>query len=233
MRANSITKTARVIAFLLLILTPVTVFGTLYVSSVLIVRGDPAATANNIIASESLFRLAIVSALLFQVVQIFWVLVLQLLKPVNKNMASLMVILLLLGTPIAMLSELNYFAILRLLHGTDYLAVFTPDQLHALVSLFLNLHGNGLQIAGIFWGIWLFPYGYLVFKSGFLPRILGVLLMIGGVGYLIQSFATILLPDLAVRIVLFTDWGELLLPLWLVIKGVNVEQWKKRAAESA
>jgi hypothetical protein len=228
---------ARVVAFLILILTPVTVFGLLYVPSVLIVRGDPAATANNIMASESLFRFSIVSALLFQVVQIFWVLVLyQLLKPVNKNMASIMVILLLLGTPIAMLNELNHLAILRLLHGADYLAVFTPDQLHSLVSLFLNLHSNGLNIAGIFWGIWLFPYAYLVFKSGFLPRILGVLLMIACVGYLIQSFAAFLLPDLAARIAVLpvlTDWGELLLPLWLVIKGVNVEQWEKRTLESA
>jgi hypothetical protein len=79
----------------------------------------------------------------------------------------------------------------------------------------------------------LFPMGYLVFKSGFLPRILGILLMIGCVGYLIQSFAAFLLPNLEVNIALFTFWGEVLFPLWLVIKGVNVEQWEKRARESA
>ena len=233
---TSILIRARVVAFLMLILIPVAIFGLIYVPSVLIVRGDPAVTASNIIASESLFRLGIVSALLVQVVQIFWVLVLyQLLKPVNKNMALLMVILLLLGIPIAMLNELNHFAVLQLLSGADYLKVFTADQLHALVSLFLNLHGKGFEIAGIFSGIWLFPYGYLVFKSGFLPRILGILLIIGCVGYLIQSFAAFLLPDLAVRIALLpvlTSWGELLFPLWLLIKGINVEQWEKRAVES-
>jgi hypothetical protein len=148
-------------------------------------------------------------------------------------MAVLMVIFLLLGVPIAMLNELNQFAVLLLSSGADYLRVFTQGQLHALVSLFLNLHNDGITIAGIFWGLWLFPMGYLVFKSGFLPRILGILLVIGCVGYLIQSFAALLLPNLEVNIALLTFWGEVLFPLWLVIKGVNVEQWQKRARVSA
>jgi hypothetical protein len=104
------------------------------------------------------------------------------------------------------------------------------------VSLFLNLHNNGIKIAGIFWGLWLFPYGFLVFKSGFLPRFIGVLLMIGCFGYLIQSFAGFLSPNLEVYTALLsalTSSGELLLPLWLLIKGVNVDQWEKRARESA
>lgn len=236
MKAKSINKMARIAAFVLLLFMPVAIFGLVYLPSVLIVRGDAAATARNIMASESLFRLGIVSALLVQLIQIVWVLVLYLLlKPVGRNLASLMVILLLLGVPIAMVNELNQFAILRLLHDADHWAVFTPDQLHALVSLFLNLHSNGLAIAGIFWGLWLFPYGYLVFKSGFLPKLLGVLLIIGGFGYLIQSFTALALPNLIARIALLpvlTSWGELLVPLWLVFKGVNVEQWEKRAAES-
>jgi Domain of unknown function (DUF4386) len=179
-------------------------------------------------------RLGIVSALLVQIVNIFVVLVLyQLLKPVNKNMARLMVIFLLVGVPIAMLNELNQFAVLLLSRGADYLRVFTPGQLHALVLLFGNLHTYGINIAGLFWGLWLFPMGYLVFKSGFLPRILGILLMIGCVGYLIQSFAAFLLPNLEVNFALFTFWGEVLFPLWLLIKGVNVGQWEKRAYESA
>ncbi len=179
-------------------------------------------------------RLGIVSALLVQIVNIFVVLLLyQLLKPVNKNMAALMVIFLLLGVPIAMLNELNQFAVLILSSGADYLKVFTAGQLHALVLFFLHLHDLGINIAGIFWGLWLFPMGYLVFKSGFLPRMLGILLMIGCAGYLIQSFATFLIPDFQVNIALFTFWGEVLFPLWLVMRGVNVEQWKKRAYESA
>ncbi len=164
--------------------------------------------------------------------QIFLVLALyQLLKVVNKNMASLMVIFSLVAVPIAMLNELNNLAVLLLLSGAEYLKVFTTEQLQALVYLFLRLHSQGLNIAQIFWGLWLFPMGYLVFKSGFLPRILGVLLMIACFGYVIQSFAAFL--GYNVSIIFFTGWGELLLLLWLLIKGVNVEQWKKRAAESA
>ena len=142
-----------------------------------------------------------------------------------------MVIFILVAAPIAMLNELNQFAVLLLLSGADYLTAFTVDQLQTLVPLFLDLHEHGINIAGIFWGLWLFPLGYLVFKSGFLPRILGILLMIGCFGYLIESFAAFLLPNYEVEIALFTFWGEVLLPLWLLIKGVNVEQWKKRAVE--
>jgi hypothetical protein len=227
----------RVAAFLLLILSPIAVFGMIYVPSMLIVPGDAATTARNIMASESLFRLGIASSLLSQLVGIFWVLVLyQLLKPVNKNMAVLMVIFNLLIVPIAMLNELNHFAVLLLSSGADYLKVFTPGQLHALISLFLNLYDDGTKIAGIFWGLWLFPYGFLVFKSGFLPRILGVLLMIGCFSYVIQSFVGFLSPSLVVYTALLaalTSSGELLVPLWLLIKGVNVEQWKKRALTPA
>ncbi len=229
----SINKTARVAGILYLSLVPLSFF-TLYVSSHLVVHGDSVATASNIAASELLFRLGIVGALLVQIVNIFVVLALyKLLKPVNKNMALLMVLFILLGVPIVMLNELNQFAVLLLLHGANYSTVFTTDQLQALVPLFLDLHGLGISIAGIFWGLWLFPMGYLVFKSGFLPKILGVLLIIGCLGYLIESFAAFLFPNSEVQIALFTFWGEVLFPLWLLIKGVNVERWEQRVLESA
>jgi len=225
---------ARVAGLLYLMMVPLGIFGIMYVPSTLVVPGDVATTANNIMASESLFRLSIVSALLIQIDGIFVVLLLyRLLKPVNKNHAVLMVVFLLVAAPIAMLNELNHFAALSLLSGDDYLTVFTTDQSQALVPLFFDLHERGIDIASIFWGLWLFPMGYLVFKSGFLPRILGVLLMIGCFGYLIESFAALLLPDHEVNIAMFTFWGEVLLPLWLLIKGVNVEKWKKRTLESA
>ncbi len=99
--------------------------------------------------------------------------------------------------------------------------------------MLLELHQLGISIAGIFWGLWLFPMGYLVFKSGYIPRILGILLMIGCVGYLVESFAAFLFPSFEVNIALFTFWGEVLFPLWLLIKGVNVEGWEKRALASA
>jgi len=144
-----------------------------------------------------------------------------------------MVIFILLGVPIAMLNELNHFVLLLLLSGADYLTVFTADQLQALVPLLLDLHEHGIMIAHIFWGLWLLPMGYLIFKSGYIPRILGVLLIIGGFGYLIDFVTFLLFPDFDVTIAEFTFIGELLLPLWLLIKGVDVEQWEKRALESA
>jgi hypothetical protein len=220
---------ARVAGLLYLSLGLFAPFSLIYVPSTLTVPGDATATANKIMASESLFRLGAVSALVTSIVNILVVLALyQLLKPVNKNMAALMVTFLLVAIPIGMVNELNSFAILFLLGGTDALRSVSPDQVHALVSLLLDVHTAGLNIAGIFYGLWLLPMGHLVFTSRFLPRVLGVLLLIGGVSYLIQSFAALLFPDFNVSIVLFTDWGELLFPLWLVIKGVNVEQWEKR-----
>jgi hypothetical protein len=143
-----------------------------------------------------------------------------------------MVIFFLVSVPITMLNELNQFAALLLLSGDGYLTVFDADQLYAQVMFVLNLHEHGIHISGIFWGLWLFPMGYLVFKSGFLPRVLGILLIIGCFGYIWDSIRFFFFPDIK-PIVLYTFWGELLLPLWLLIKGVNVEQWKKRALESA
>jgi Domain of unknown function (DUF4386) len=224
---------ARVAGLLYVIANLPAPFALLYLPSRLIVRGDAAATANNIMASESLFRLGIVANLFNLIANILVVLALyQLLKVVSKNMASLMVMFVLAAVPIGMLNELTQFATLLLLSGADYLKVFTADQLHALMMLFLNLHKYGLNIAQIFWGLWLFPMGYLIFKSGFLPRILGVFLIIGCFGYVIQSFAILLIPNFDVDIIFFTSWGELFFPLWLLIKGVNVEQWGKRALTS-
>ena len=229
----SLQRNARIAGILYLALVPLGFFG-IYVSSSIVVPGDAAATASNILASESLFRLGIVSALLVQVVNIFVVLALyKLLKPVNESMASLMVIFILLGAPIAMLNELNQFAVLLLLHGAVPSTAFTAGQLQSLVPLFLDLHQIGISIAGIFWGLWLFPMGYLVFKSRFIPGILGLLLILGCFGYLVDSFAAFLFPTFAVNIALFTFWGEVLFPLWLLIKGINVEQWEKRFLEVA
>jgi len=222
---------ARVAGALYLVANIFAPFTLLYLPSRFIVRGDAAATANNVIASESLFRFGIVGNLFTFIANIFLALALyQLLKVVNKNMASLMVILFLVGVPIAMLNELSQLAILQLLGGADYLKAYPTDQLQALAYLLLRLHDQGLLIAHIFFGLWLLPMGYLVFKSGFIPRIVGVLLVIAGVGYVVQSFAAFL--GYNVNIILFTGLGELVFLLWLLIKGVNVEQWKKRALES-
>jgi hypothetical protein len=223
---------ARVAGFLYLLVMPLGIFGALYVPSKLIVPGNAAATARNLVASESLFRLGIVSDLLAPIILILVVLALyQLLKPVNKTMALLMVMLVLAGAPISMLNKLNQFAAIQLLSGADYLAVFTQEQLQALALLFLRLHNQASTIGFIFWGLWLFPLGYLVFKSGFFPRILGILLMIACVGYLTDSFATFL--GYTVNVGVFAALGEVLFILWLLIKGLNVDQWNKRALRSA
>ena len=226
-------KTARTAGLLYLVGSVAGVFGILYGPS-LVVPGDATATTQNILASESLFRLSIASALLCQIFFIFVALALyQLLKVVNQTLAWLMVTFMLVSIPIAMLNELNNVAVLFLLSGAASLNVFTADQLHALVPFLLDLHALGLNIAFLVGAPWLFPMGYLVFKSGFLPKVLGVLLLTNGFGYLIDSFAALLFPNLNVNIVMFTGWVEVVFALWLAIKGVNVEQWEKWARESA
>jgi hypothetical protein len=222
---------ARLAGLLYLLVIPLGIFGALAVPSMLIVPGDAAATARNLIASESLFRLGIVSDLLASVVLIVVVLVLyQLLMPVNQSMAMLMVAFLLAAAPIAMLNKLNQLAALQVLNGADYLKVFSAEQLQSLALFFLRLHNRGSDIAYILWGLWLLPLGYLVFKSGFLPKILGVLLMIACFGYLIDSLVTLLGYSLSIGT--FAALGEIAFIVWLLVKGVNVEQWQRRAAES-
>ena len=226
-------KTARVAGCLYLMLFPLGIFGIIYVPSSLIVLGDAATTASNIMANELLYRLSIVTALTLQIVNIFLALALyKLLNPVDKNNAVLMVILVLVAAPIAMLNELNHVAVLLVLSGSDFLTTFSLDQVQASVPLFLNLHEHGVFIAQIFWGLWLFPMGYLIFKSNFLPLALGILMIIGGFGYLVDSFVYFIFPDFDVTVSEFTFLGELLLPLWLMFKGVNHEQWEKYALKS-
>ncbi|HVP22187.1 MAG TPA: DUF4386 domain-containing protein [Anaerolineaceae bacterium] len=226
-------RNARIAGALYLTLVPLGFFG-LFASSGIVVPGDAVATASHILASEPLFRLSIVVAMLVQIINIFVVLALyRLLKPVDRNMAGLMVIFLLLGVPIAMLNELIQFAVLALAHNTGTLQGFSAGQVQALVPMLLGVHQVGINIAGVFWGLWLFPMGYLVYKSEFLPRILGALLIIGCLGYLVDSFAAFLIPGFSMNVAMFTFWGEVLLPLWLLIKGVNIEKWKKLALASA
>ena len=227
-------KTARTAGFLYMLLIPLGIFGMLYVPNTLFVPGDVAATVNNIMANQTLFRSSIVIALLTQVVQIFVVLYLyKVLKPVNKHHAVVMVVFILIGVPIAMLNELNQFAVLLLMNGADYLTVFTSDQIQALIALFLDLRHTGINIAQIFWGLWLFPMGYLVFKSGFLPKIIGVFLIVACFGYLTDSFIFFFVPDFDITFSEFTFLGEAMITFWLLFKGVNVEEWKKRSLESA
>ncbi|UCE15361.1 MAG: DUF4386 domain-containing protein [Candidatus Bathyarchaeota archaeon] len=148
-------------------------FSNVYVRPSLIVYGDAATTVNSIMANESLFRLGFMSDLIFLT---FWLLLplalYKLLKPVNNFIALLMVLFGLVMVPIMFINNVNQFAALLLLSGADYLTVFEAGQLHAQVMFFLDLHHHGWLMAQIFWGLWLFPFGYLVFKSGLLKHII-------------------------------------------------------------
>ena len=215
-------KIARIAAVLYLLLVPLGILGILYVPSTLFVPGDVLTTTENILANETLFRVGIVSALVAQLVNMVLVLYLyKLLKPVNRTIAWLMVLFLLLGMPIAMLNEVNNTAVLIILHS--------PEPAYALVELFLEMHEYGIHIASIFWGLWLFPMGYLAFKSNYIPKLIGVMLMIGCFGYLADSFIYLLLPNLGIEFAQYTFIGEIALPLWLLFRGVNVAQWQKQA----
>ena len=222
-------RTARLAGGLYLVLMPLAFFSFFYVPSVLFVPGDAATTSRNIMASDLLFRSAIASHLITQIIFVFLVLMLyRLLKPVNKDHAALMVVLALIGIPMAFLNEVNHFAVLRLLDSADD-GAFTPTQLHAQVMLFLGMYQSGILVTQVFWGLWLLPLGFLVFESGFLPKLLGILLIIAGAGYVFDSGTQLLFPGFA-EISRFTFVGELLFALWLLIKGVNVERWQQVTA---
>jgi len=221
-------KTARLAGFLYLIVAVCGMFAELYVNSKLIVSGDAAATASNIMANELLFRIGFVSNLISSACFLLFALVLyKLFKPVNKNFVLLFVFLVSTSVVILCINMLNQFAALLLLNGAGYLtAVFNTSQLQALSMFFLDLYKYGYLIAQIFFGGYLLPLGYLVFKSGFLPRIIGVLLIIAGFANLIDFFTQFLFPSFAAIIspyVLLLTLGEIVFGLWLLIKGVKVK----------
>jgi hypothetical protein len=220
-------KAARVAGALYLSLAVTAPFSLIYVPNKLFVHGNATATANNILAHETLFRLGIVTDLITTVIFIFVVMALyRLLNGVNKSHASLMVILALISVPISFLGVVNEVAALTLLHGADYLSVFDKRQLEALARFFLDMRGNTILVNEIFWGLWLFPFGVLVMRSRFLPRILGLLLIVNGFAYLAVAFTELLLPDYASvvnQVATIPETGELWVMLWLLIKGAKVK----------
>jgi len=213
-------------AGLLYVLTSIVGFFAMgYVPSKLIVHGNAAATANNIVASETLFRLGIAGELIGQAGFIFVALALyDLLQGVNRRHASLMVILIVVSIPIVFLNELNSIAALVLARGADFVSVFEKPQRDAMAMLFLKLHGQGFGVAEIFWGLWLFPLGLLVYRSRFLPRFLGVWLALAGVAWVILSLSGILLPQYQDKVYTYSQpaiIGEIAFMFWLLIKGAR------------
>jgi len=219
-------KAARVAGLLYPLMGIPAVFSLIHIPRTLIVRGDAAATANNILTHEMLFRLGIVGELFCLVAFLFLAMALyRLLSGVNKTHASLMVILVLVSVAIGFVNVVNNIAALTLFRGADFLAVFDKHQLDALGMLFLRLHSQGIAVNDIFWGLWLFPFGVLVMRSGFLPRILGLLLIVNCFAYVAASLTSLLLPSYAnvvSRAILPALLGELWIMLWLLIKGAKV-----------
>ena len=196
-----------------------------YVPKKLIVHGNAAATANNIAASETLFRLGIAVELIGMAGFVFVALALyDLLKGVNRRQASLMVTLIVVSIPIAFLNEVNSVAALVLVRGSDFLSIFEKPQRDAAAMFFLNLHHYGFVVSEIFWGLWLFPLGLLVYRSRFLPRFLGVWLVLAGFAWVILSLTGVLWPQYQDTVYTMSQpafFGEIALMLWLVIKGAK------------
>jgi len=225
---NSLNKNARIAGFLYLMYMLITIPADALARSPLIVFGDAATTARNIMASEWQFRVGIVGDLVSVVFFLLaaWALY-ALLKSVNKDLALLFLLLNLGGSAVYSISLLNQFAAVLLLSGADYLKVFQVDQLQSLAMFLLDLHHNGYWIAQIFFGVWLFPLGYLVYKSGFLPKILGIVMMVHFVGWTMTFLQFFLFPSFtAITYVtyplgLISEFG---LTLWLLIMGVKEQK---------
>jgi hypothetical protein len=226
---NSINKTARTAGFLYLSYIVVEILADAFGRSPLIVMGDAAATVSNIAAHEWQFRIGFVGDLLAGVLFFLaaWALY-ALLKPVNKNLSLLFLLLNLGGVAVRFAIDINYIAALLLSSGTEPLKVFQADQLQALAMTFLYLQKNGYWASQIFFGVWLFPLGYLVFKSGFLPKVLGILLMASCVTWTTTSFLYLLyVPGYTAITYISYPLGfisEFGLTLWLLIKGVKEQK---------
>lgn len=202
-----------------------TIFALLYVPSRLFVRGDAAATVHKIASFETLFRFGIAADLIGQALFVFVALALyELLRGVDQRLALQMLTLILVAIPIAFLNEVNSVAALILSLGGDFLAPLDAPHRAALAMFFLKLRGYGFDIAGIFWGLWLFPLGLLVYRSGFIPRVLGALLMIACFAYLANSFTSLVTPTYAAAVARWMDpvtSVEFVFMLWLAIVGAT------------
>ena len=223
---HPIKKTARIAGAIYLSMVITGPFSLIYVPGKLIVQGNATATAANILAHDTMFRLGIVAALFGQIIFICLAIALyRLLSDVSKNWARLMVGLVLVSAAVGFVDELNNLGARILFRGGEFLSVFDKTQLDALGMLFIRLHGQGIMIAEIFWGLWLFPFGLLVFRSGFLPRWIGVWLMINCFGYVILSMTSLFFPAYNDKLFAWLQpvlFGELAIMIYLLIKGAKV-----------
>jgi len=221
---NSNKRTARIAGLWYLGCIVLMAFSWMYVDSAIYVPGDAASTVKNILASESLLRLGFVSGLAGMICFLVTANILyKLFKPVNRDLARLMLIFVVVDCSVLFLNTLFKFAPVLLLSGAGYLSAFDAPQLHALAMLFLDLYKQGEWMAAIFSGLWLLPVGLLILKSGLIPKIIGILLIISCVFYVVQFFAFFLLPGRfeAIKPVLEagSSIGEMLFFLWLIVSN--------------
>ncbi|WPO89961.1 DUF4386 domain-containing protein [Chryseobacterium sp. HR92] len=220
-------KITRLAGFFYLIVIITGFFSLMYVPSKLIVWENSALTFQNISSSVQLFRVSIASSIICYIAFTLLPLVLyKLLEVVDDRYAKLMVILALISIPISFINLQNKFSVLTIIEGADYLKIFDLKQLQAQMMFLLSSYNKGLLIAQIFWGLWLFPFGYLVYKSGFLPKVLGIFLMLGCFGYLINVFGRIAVPHfsdylISGYITLPATIGEIGTCLWLLLVGIR------------
>lgn len=223
---NTIKRQAHVAGVLYVLASITAVFAWVYVQGKIFVRDDAIATASNIRTFETLLRLGIVAELLGSIIFIFVVLALyRLFKSVSEKHAMAMAILLLISTPISLVAVVGELAALIVAGGAN-LSTFDQHQLDSLSYLFFRLHGQALVISQIFWGLWLFPFGVLVIRSGFIPRFLGYLLWIAAFGYLANCAAVLLWPANRQAVAQFADplqMAELPIIFWLLIWGARVK----------
>jgi len=223
-------STARSAGFIYLLLVLSGIFYLLYVPSQYIVSGDPVSTVNNIMESKFLFRSGIAVGVLSNIFFLILPFVLfDLFKDVNRNVAVLMVVLSAVSVPFSLFNLVDKVNLLTLLSGAQYLDALSMEQIQVQAILLLKSYGNGVQLIQVFWGLWLFPFGYLAFKSGYIPKVLGISLMLGCIGYLIKSFGFILYPS--IDIPSFIGWpssfGEIGTCLWLLIMGIKEKPVKE------
>lgn len=222
---HPLNKTARVAGFLYLLVVVTGFFSVMYVPGKLFVSTDAAATAGNILAHQPLFRTYIVVEILSMAFFIATVLALyQLFKGIGAQLAMLMVLLVLLSTPLVSAGIANEIAALTFLRGADFLAAFDPAQRIALAILLLKLNASAGLISQVFWGLWLLPLGLLTYRSGFVPRFLGVWLIINGLTYVALSVVGLLwphYPDMIDTITAPILLGEVAFTLWLLIAGIR------------
>ncbi|HET9233891.1 MAG TPA: DUF4386 domain-containing protein [Candidatus Eisenbacteria bacterium] len=221
---NSRKATARQAGILYFLFMLIAIYGEFLLPNAL-VPGDAAATSSNITRGEFTYRMGILVGLATHVIFLFLVVVLyKLFEDVNKSQALLMVVLVSVGVAVALANMLNRFAPLQILSGEDYLSAFTREQLDALTMSSLRFRSSGSVVPTAFWGFWLFPFGLLVMKSGFIPRLFGILLLVAGTAYVVGSATAIILPEhrqLVSKILMPFYLGEVPVVFWLLLKGAK------------